>query len=135
MNTIAREVTVYTPWPSTITYRAVLSYDPADPYAVTLRFYSPSGRTGGITYVFARELLVDAVELGHDTGENDVRIHPSDGWLFIDVYPEGEFPPLIILHESAAHFLALTYSAVPVGTEACHIDWAAELAILTGGAA
>lgn len=138
---IEHAVTLWEPWPSTWTYRATLAYDPADPYAVTLRFPSPSGRTDGIAYTFARELLVDAVELGQDAGHSDIRIYPSDGWVMVDLYPtdlyadgDREFPPLLMRHESAALFLSLTYAAVPVGTEAARINWDAELAGVLGGA-
>ncbi len=141
MTAIRHQVTLWEPWPSTWTYRAVLVFDPADPYAVTLRFPGPSGRTDGIAYTFARELLVDAVELGQETGHSDVRIHPSDGWLMVDLYPpdlyaEGdrEFPPLFMRHESASYFLALTYAQVRVGEETARIDWDAELAGVLGGA-
>lgn len=129
-NALAQRVTLWHPWPSQHNYDAKLVYNPADPYAITLKFPG----TGGIAYTFARELLVDAAEFGDDTGHDAVRIRPSDDWLFIDLHA-GEFPPLMMLRQSALLFLSLTYALVRVGDEAARIDWAAELAVLTGGAA
>ncbi|WP_214417066.1 SsgA family sporulation/cell division regulator [Sphaerisporangium fuscum] len=121
---------------SRLPHQATLIYDPADPFAVAINFQSPSGKTSGITWRFARELLVDAVELDQAGGQGDVLVEPSaDGSISIVLYPQTNCVPLQMRRESAAFFLALTYAAVRVGEEAERIDWDAELAQVLGGAA
>jgi hypothetical protein len=134
---IEHHVTLWAPPPSMFTRAAALVYDPADPYAVAVRFVSPSGLTNGLSWTFARALLVDAVELGQEVGEGDVRIQiDQDGWITLVLYPRLSYGvPLLLQREAAAVFLADTYAAVPVGGEARLIDWDAEAAELLGGAA
>src|SRR6201995_4742951 len=48
-----------------------LSYDPTDPYAVTMRL---EARSGSVTWTFARELL--AVGLFEPSGDGDVQVWP-----------------------------------------------------------
>ncbi|MET8145684.1 SsgA family sporulation/cell division regulator [Sphaerisporangium sp. NPDC005288] len=134
---IERAVMLWEPPPSMYTRQAVLVYDVADPYAVAVCFASPSGRTPGIEWRFARELLVDAVELGREVGEGDVRVRiDQEGWITLVIYPEADCGlPLLVQREVVAEFLAASYAAVPVGTESARIDWDAELAQVFGGAA
>uniref|UniRef100_UPI003F491C8A SsgA family sporulation/cell division regulator n=1 Tax=Sphaerisporangium sp. CA-236357 TaxID=3240030 RepID=UPI003F491C8A len=140
---IEHHVTLWQPAPSMFTHAATLVYDPADPYAVALEFTSPSGRPdGGHVWGFARELLVDAVELGAVVGQGEVHLAPEAAltadvqWLTITLCPgQPGALELLLQQRSAQLFLADTYAAVPVGTEACRIDWDAELAQVLGGAA
>jgi hypothetical protein len=132
---IERPATLWQAAPSMVTHRASLVYDPADPYAVAIEFPGPPGRHHRADrWVFARELLVDAVELSHTTGAGDVHIEPEDEadltpqdtrWLTITLLPgRPSALELLLQHDVAAEFLNATYAAVPVGTETCHINWA-----------
>ncbi len=116
---VTQGVTLWHPWPDMCTTDARLDYDATDPYAVTLTFPSPSGRTtGGARWAFARELLVDAAELGRTTGEGDVRVELIDGWLWLTLWPEpGCTLTYLLSQPSAKKFLAATYEAVPLGAE------------------
>lgn len=138
MTTITQDVTLWEPAPSWFTRAATLIYDTADPYAITIRFDS------GPEWSFARDLLIDAVELGHTTGLDggDVLIEPEPDlswdtkWLTLTRYPGRSYAVELLLdQEEASAFLNDTNQAVPSGTEAYQINWPAELATLTGGAA
>ncbi len=139
MTPIEHQVALWEMAPSMYTHTVTLAYDPADPYAITLRFPSPSGRTSGISYTFGRELLVDAVELGHPAGDDgQVRLTPyDDGWIGLELHPRLVFestadaPPapdprtlaqpdgyhLLLDGAPAQGFLNATYEAVPLGAE------------------
>lgn len=140
---IEQHVMLWQPAPSMVKHPATLVYDVADPYAVGLEFHGPSGRQQGIEWTFARELLVDAVELGRVVGEGDVLLSPEAAlspqdtmWLTITLYPGcPNALELLLQQRSAELFLADTYAAVPVGTETKRIDWDLELAAVLGGAA
>ncbi len=103
---------------SELSFRIVvdLEYDPSDPYAVRLTFHLPGDTP--VTWVFARELLLDGVS--RPTGEGDVHVHPVGGELS-DVCillrsPDGDAllraaaPPLIA-------FLTRADRVVPMGEE------------------
>ncbi len=131
MTPIEHQVTLWRPWPDMTTTAVTLTYDPTDPYAITARFPSPTGRTGGLSWTFARELLVAAVELGHATGEGDVHVELSDGWVWLTLHPEpGCTLTYLLSHPNAMAFLNATYDVVPVGIESGFIDWPTELAHL-----
>jgi hypothetical protein len=112
-----------------------LEYDALDPYAVRFTFHLPGDAP--VTWVFARELLLDGIS--RPTGEGDVHVHPVGGEL-ADVCivlhsPEGaarlraSAPPLIA-------FLARTDRLVPMGQELTGGEIDAQLAdILSQGGA
>jgi len=93
-----------------------LEYDADDPYAVRFTFHLPGDEP--VTWVFARELLVDGIS--RPTGEGDVHIHPVGEDLaevcIVLHSPGGDAllraaaPPLIA-------FLARTDRLVPMGQE------------------
>jgi hypothetical protein len=93
-----------------------LDYDPADPFAVRCTFHLPGDEP--VTWVFARELLLDGIS--RPTGEGDVHIHPVGEELsevcIVLHSPDGDAllrapaPPLIA-------FLARTDRLVPMGEE------------------
>ncbi|GAA2250076.1 MULTISPECIES: SsgA family sporulation/cell division regulator [Kitasatospora] len=106
-----------------------LEYDPADPYAIRLTFHLPGDAP--VTWVFARELLLDGIS--QPTGEGDVHIHPL-GEELAEVgimlrSPEGDAvlrssaPPLIA-------FLTRTDRLVPVGEERTGGDLDEQLALI-----
>ncbi|MGW6915516.1 SsgA family sporulation/cell division regulator [Kitasatospora sp. NPDC054939] len=107
-------------------------YDPADPYAVRFTFHLPGDAP--VTWVFARELLLDGI--GRPSGEGDVHIHPVGADLtevaIVLHSPDGDArlltqaPPLVA-------FLARTDRLVPVGQEAATGDLEAELAVILRG--
>ncbi|WP_457032091.1 SsgA family sporulation/cell division regulator [Kitasatospora sp. P5_F3] len=93
-----------------------LDYDPVDPFAVRCTFHLPGDEP--VTWVFARELLLDGIS--RPTGEGDVHIHPVGEELsevcIVLHSPDGDAllrasaPPLIA-------FLARTDRLVPMGQE------------------
>ncbi|WP_327679136.1 SsgA family sporulation/cell division regulator [Kitasatospora sp. NBC_00458] len=109
-----------------------LGYDPADPYAIRFTFHLPGDEP--VTWVFARELLLDGI--GRPAGEGDVHIHPVGGELaevcVVLHSPEGDAvlrasaPPLVA-------FLARTDRLVPMGQEATAGELDAQLALILRG--
>ncbi|MDR3035737.1 MAG: SsgA family sporulation/cell division regulator [Kitasatospora sp.] len=93
-----------------------LDYDGSDPFAVRLTFHLPGDEP--VTWVFARELLVDGT--GRPTGEGDVHVHPADEDLgetcVVLRSPAGD----ALLRAATAPllaFLARTDRLVPMGQE------------------
>ena len=113
---------------------ALLAYCADDPYAVHVTFHL--GQDSPVTWVFARELLVEGVFRACGTG--DVRIWPTraDGRSLICLAlssPAGE----ALLEAPAAPvatWLEQTLRVVPTGTESSAMDLDAELAALLGSA-
>ncbi|WP_406201158.1 SsgA family sporulation/cell division regulator [Kitasatospora sp. NBC_01560] len=117
-----------------LSFRVVveLGYDPADPYAVRFTFHLPGDDP--VTWVFARELLLDGI--GRPSGEGDVHIRPVGGELtevcIVLHSPAGEAllrasaPPLIA-------FLARTDRLVPMGQELTGGELDAQLADILRG--
>jgi hypothetical protein len=121
------------PGATSMPVRAGLSYDAADPYAVTVAFHTGSGSSGEVVdWTFARQLLTDGVTA--PVGQGDVQVWPSSD--------AGE--PVVCLSLSSpsgkalfevpvpelVEFLTMTYAAVPTGSESEHVDVDAELALL-----
>src|SRR4026208_2223438 len=73
--TVTREVTVQlvAPGDGSVSLPVVLHYDVVDPYAVHATFRT--GQGGGVSWVFARELL--ALGVHRPSGDGDVRVWPS----------------------------------------------------------
>ncbi|MFD8479147.1 SsgA family sporulation/cell division regulator [Kitasatospora sp. NPDC059673] len=104
-----------------------MEYHGGDPFAVRFTFHLPGDEP--VTWVFARELLVDG--LGLASGEGDVHIHPVGEDLaevgLVLRSPEGdarmraEAAPLLA-------FLARTDLVVPLGQETTGGDLDQELA-------
>jgi hypothetical protein len=112
-----------------LSFRIVVDveYDVTDPYAVRFTFHLPGDEP--VTWVFARELLVEGIS--RPAGEGDVHIHPVDedsAEVCVALRsPEGDAllrtsaPPLIA-------FLARTDRVVPMGEEVSEIELDAQLA-------
>ena len=106
------------------------SYDPADPYAVTMKL---EARSGSVTWTFARELLADGVF--HPAGDGDVQVWPclsNNGEAVVIVElcsPDGT---ALLQTDSRAvqRFVSAIYEAVPEGTESSHVSIDALLAQL-----
>lgn len=110
--------------------RAGLTYDAADPYAVTVAFHTGSGSTADVVqWTFARELLTEGVT--GPVGMGDVRVWPCT----------SENEPVVCLSLSSPsgralfevpepeliEFLTMTYVAVPTGSEGDQLDLSGEL--------
>jgi hypothetical protein len=101
---------------------ARLSYDPSEPYAVTVHF-TAAGET--VPWTFSRELL----DLGRyrPAGEADVLVWPSlDGSgravTSLELHaPEGSFVAQARTAE-ITDFLDRSHQVVPAGREAEHLD-------------
>ena len=112
---------------------ADLDYDPADPYAVQVSFHTGSPSSGDVVqWTFARQLLSDGMSA--PAGEGDVQVWPSStvGSSVVCLSlssPSGRALFEVPLAE-LAEFLGRTYTAVPTGSEADHVDVDAELALL-----
>ena len=122
--TVTRELTVelVTPGEGAVALPVVMHYDVADPYAVHATFRT--GQGGGVSWVFARDLL--SLGIHRPTGDGDVRVWPS--WstghevVFIALTsPDGE----ALLQASSGElgdFLTGTYAVCPQGDERQHLD-------------
>lgn len=98
-----------------------LSYDPADPYAVTMRL---EARSGSVTWTFARELLAEG--LYEPAGAGDVQVWPclsSNGEAVVIVElssPDGS-ALLQTPTRAVQRFVTSVFEAVPAGTESRHV--------------
>ncbi|MEV5970043.1 SsgA family sporulation/cell division regulator [Streptomyces sp. NPDC051921] len=111
------------------------SYDPDDPWAVLVSF----GQVGGtVDWTLSRELLHAGTRT--PCGEGDVQLWPlrvggRKGRLRIRLGGTG-VPVLVDVDRTALRsWLSATLHAVPSGTEATRIDWAAEAAHIGPGVA
>ena len=109
---------------------ANVSYDTADPYAVTVTFHT--GAAEPVRWTFARQLLTDGVEA--PVGDGDVRAWPghTDGVPVVSIAlssPSGRAlfeAPL----SGVVEFLSRSYLAVPTGCESDFVNLDAELTSL-----
>jgi hypothetical protein len=109
---------------------AHVTYDTADPYAVTVTFHT--GAAEPVRWTFARQLLTDGVE--RPVGEGDVKAWPShtDGLPVVCIAlssPSGRAlfeAPL----SGVVEFLSRSYLAVPTGSESDFVDLDNELGSL-----
>lgn len=110
--------------------RAGMSYDAADPYAVTVAFHTGSGSTADVVqWTFARELLTDGVTA--PVGMGDVRVWPctSDSQPVVCLSlssPSGR-ALFEVPEPELIEFLTMTYVAVPTGSEGDQLDLSGEL--------
>jgi hypothetical protein len=106
---------------------ATLCYDITDPYAVRAEFIT--GMTEGVSWIFARDLLMEGVQ--QPTGEGDVRVWPAtspDGPVVLISLdsPDGQALLSAPLHD-VVDFVEHTRSVVPQGQESKHLDLDAAL--------
>ena len=116
-----------------VPFSAVLRFDKADPFAVTLRLRTTDIRT--ITWTFARQLLVDGTR--RPTGIGAVEVRPAfyngNRILVLHLRSSSGQAEIHLPHDQVTAFLNSTYAAVPSGTESDLVDWNAELAQLRDG--
>nr|WP_033259976.1 SsgA family sporulation/cell division regulator [Kitasatospora sp. SID7827] len=99
---------------------ARLRYHRADPYAVHLDCHVDLEEP--ITWLFARELLVDGLDGWAGIGDVTIRRSTAAEELAIALSTPGQ---TAVLHTPSApvrDFLALTHRLVPAGTEHEHLD-------------
>ena len=101
---------------------AVLGYDSADPFAVSVTFRVSAEEQ--VRWVFARDLLVDGLD--NPSGQGDVMI-----------WPDAIDPDVIVLSLTTPQghalfkarrwilrdFVEQSLATVPPGTESAHMDW------------
>jgi hypothetical protein len=106
---------------------AEFSYDPADPFAVSILF---SLDPAPVCWTFARDLLVEG--LYEPTGDGDIHVWPclsTSGGAVVIVEldsPSGQALVQVDSREVAA-FIARMVAAVPLGSEGDLLDFDAEL--------
>jgi hypothetical protein len=98
------------------------SYDPADPYAITLAFSAEHGYW--VMWSFARDLIIEG--LRRPTGLGDVRVRPESTGGPEVVVIELESPDGYAVVEAervyVEKFVTATLEAVPLGSERIDID-------------
>jgi hypothetical protein len=98
------------------------SYDPADPYAVTMRL---EARCGSVTWTFARDLLAEGIFA--PAGDGDVQVWPclnNSGAAVVIVElcsPDGT-ALLQTPARAIQRFVSATYDAVPAGSESARVS-------------
>ncbi|CAA9326350.1 MAG: Sporulation and cell division protein SsgA [uncultured Nocardioidaceae bacterium] len=99
---------------------ATLSYDPADPLAVTVVFHEA---TGEVCWTFGRDLLIDG--LRRPVGEGDVHVAPArdggGGIALTLVSPDCQVT-LEASRTDLSAFLSATTARVPRGRERTTVD-------------
>ncbi len=117
----------------TLPVEAALTYDPADPYAVTAVFHADD--SDSVTWTFGRDLL--HAGLSAMSGYGDVGVWPStsDGQPVVCITlcsPSGQ----ALLEASRSEveaFIAATHERVPFGAESQHLDIEGALEHLLAG--
>jgi len=97
------------------------SFDPADPYAVTMKL---EARSGSVTWTFARELLADG--LYHPAGDGDVQVWPclsnsGEAVVIVELCSPDGTALLQTPSRPVQRFVTSIYDAVPDGTESSHV--------------
>jgi hypothetical protein len=98
------------------------SFDPADPYAVTMKL---EARSGSVTWTFARELLAEG--LYHPAGDGDVQVwpclsHTGDAVVIIELCSPDGTALLQTNSRAVQAFVTSVYAAVPDGTESSRVS-------------
>lgn len=108
------------------TVEVQLSFDPADPFAVTVRIESPASV---LTWVLSRDLLADGVRSMIPVGEGRVRIQATS--VLTEISWDDDDGTVLVLRLpwwSTREFVRQSHAEVPRGQEACDIDaWVAAL--------
>ncbi len=99
-----------------------LEYNGDDPYAVTIKFNVPEGPT----WVFARDLISDALDTDKVTGYGDVQVL-NDGdtvliFLATEIGKHAHTAAVKILKVEVIEFLDETYEIVKRGDEKVETD-------------
>ncbi len=103
-----------------------LSFDPTDPFAVTLTV-APS-MPERVTWTFARELLEAGVMA--PAGYGDVTVEPCGDREIRITLAGDKVASMTLSLDAVAEFLIATYAVVPSGSELDHVDLDAQIAAL-----
>jgi sporulation and cell division protein SsgA len=98
------------------------SFDPADPYAVTMKL---EARCGSVTWTFARELLAEG--LYHPSGDGDVQVWPclsntGEAVVIVELCSPDGTALLQTPSRAVQAFVTSVYDSVPAGTESSHVS-------------
>lgn len=109
---------------------ADLSFDPADPYAITMAFRSGEQE---VLWTFARELLLHGRY--EPTGDGDVHLWPclsSEGNAVVIIELRSPHGEVLVQTETrnVDHFLTAMLTSVPDGQESTFVDFDVELAAI-----
>jgi len=122
------------------TVEVTLTYDPADPFAVTVDAAAAegvegvegaerSGATRDLHWVFSRDLLADGLRSMVPVGEGCIQVQATSVLTEISHLDEnGEFLVLRLPWWNTREFIRLSQVEVPRGHESCDVDsWVAQL--------
>ena len=103
-----------------------LTYDPADPLAVTLQLV---GADREEWWVFGRDLLADGLRSLVPVGNGDVQVQATSVLTEISRRdPTGSWETLRLPWWNTREFIRLSHLEVPRGSESCDVDaWVEEL--------
>ena len=98
------------------------SFDPSDPYAVTMKL---EARSGSVTWTFARELLAEG--LFHPSGDGDVQIWPclsntGEAVVIVELCSPDGTALLQTSSRAVQRFVATIFKSVPAGCESAHLS-------------
>jgi hypothetical protein len=110
------------------TVEVQLTYDPSDPFAVTIDLVGPARQD---TWVFARDLLADGLRSMIPIGEGRVQVQATSVLTEISYLEDsGETVVLRLPWWNTREFIRLSQAEVPRGQESLDVD--AWVAALTG---
>lgn len=97
------------------------SYDPADPYAVTMKL---EARSGSVTWTFARDLLAEG--LYQPSGDGDVQVWPclsntGEAVVIVELCSPDGTALLQTASRAVQRFVTSVYESVPAGRESAHV--------------
>jgi hypothetical protein len=99
-----------------------LRYRVTDPYAVEAVF---DPRQGGVTWIFARDLLEEGMRTQAGKGDVKVWTHSAVGResarTYLELSPSPDTALLSLPYEEVKAFLERTFALVPEGTEQAHL--------------
>ncbi len=104
----------------TETVEVRLSYDAADPFAVTVDVMAP---TRAMTWVFSRDLLADGLRSMVPLGEGRIRVQATS--VLTEISGDdatGEHVVLRLPWWNTREFVRLSQVEVPRGRETCDVD-------------
>jgi hypothetical protein len=106
------------------------SFDPTDPYAVTMKL---EARSGSVTWTFARELLAEG--LYAPSGDGDVQVwpclsHTGEAVVIVELCSPDGTALLQTASRGVAQFVSSIFESVPAGRECSHMSMDALVAQL-----
>ncbi|WP_157254815.1 SsgA family sporulation/cell division regulator [Nonomuraea typhae] len=134
MKTITRGLVLWTEDQQRL--RAIIAYQPTDPYAVRLAFVEGGPNRETVVYRFARDLLAEGLDQA--AGECDVLVAPHvvPGWQVITLRP-GPDARMTVYTETGPveEFVTDIYRLIPMGRERELVDVDQALATILRGVA